>query len=464
MPYSSASTSKSTPHLYAESPEAIVRRPTTGYRHPPEARDSGVSFSSFSINGSRDNRAELESITLPATVYTSPAKYPLGSLPARYATSTPYLPASTKTTIAELPALLPADRNSSRRKAMTVSDNGHLAHQERALASLTRGATTPLKSSPLSLVAAVPAEAETLISDDDEEYPIILSPRTAASMNPPVESYNAECFIQVAASRLSTSSYVKRKPLPPTPVFLLPQTTYTMPDHIVNNTLAELSAQLSPALPSLPQSSPQLPDLPGHLSRLQTLRHRLSLVQPAGPICDATTEKEVVSHGLGIYHHNFSAIELSAIATSGTRARSKRGAFADQPRPVSMPNNLAELDASRADAVAMLTITIESDHVGHSSEAIELDAYARNVQSPDDNQDGYDGGDESDMDDELEVLEVGIARAVFGVKGLYREARSTVQDIFGQPTTKLVGRVLVEQSEVDEEEAAAALGWWHTRG
>jgi len=409
MPYSSASAIKSTPHLYAESPNAIVRRPTTGYRHSPEARDSGVSFSSYSNNGSRDSPAELEVITLPATVYTPPAKYPLGSLSARHATSTPCLPASTNSMIAELPALpVTAENNSSRRKAMTISGNDH---RQPRTSSLPRSASTPFKPSPLHLVTA---ESETLISDDDEEYPIILSPRTAASLSPPTNSNNAERFIQTSTSRLSTSSYIKRKPLPPTPVFLLPQTTYTMPETVVQVAPAELSGQPSPALPSLSQPSPKLPDLPGHLSRLQTLRQRLSLVHPAGLVAEAMPEKEVVNPGLGMYHHNFSAIELSALTESGTRARGKRSAFADQPRPVSLPNNLAELDASRADAVTMLATTIEPAHCGDLPETgndIELANCASNGTSLDVQDGDYDGDDESDSEDEHDVIEVGTAKS-----------------------------------------------------
>jgi len=182
-------------------------------------------------------------------------------------------------------------------------------------------------------------------------------------------------------------------------------------------------------------------------------------------------EKEVVNPGLGMYHHNFSAIELSTLTESGARARGKRGAFADQSRPLSLPNNLAELDASRADAVTMLATTIEPAHcvdLPETGNDIELADCVSSSTSLDVQDGEYDGDDESELEDEHEVIEVGTAKVVFGVKGLYREARSTVRDIFGQPTTRLIGRVLVERSTVeeskDDEMDAAALGWWHTRG
>jgi hypothetical protein len=242
----------------------------------------------------------------------------------------------------------------------------------------------PSRPSPLALATPVssavelPARITTLQSRrNTEDFPIMLSPSTAASLSPPIFSFSPE---------QRPISLIRRKPVPSlllhTAVVELPATPVMrevspieMPDTDRAVQMAELPAGLDVS-PVEDEVEMTLPILPAHLSRLQTLRQRISVMGPVRSSAD-----------LG-------GIKLVSI-------KRKRG--------ITSPSILTLDDMAAVEALATTSSSDSQAQAGAPPES------TTRVNSGD-----YEF-DEDVEDEDDEVIEIGTARVVMGVNGLERE-------------------------------------------
>lgn len=193
-----------------------------------------------------------------------------------------------------------------------------------------------------------------------------------------------------------------------------------------------------------------LPGLPSRLSRLETLRHRLSLVvttsAPTHPVSSdaATTEEKDVkvldnfdelkrNFTIRTYQSTLSLADINMMGDLGAVARRKRGGSAG------------------SDGSALSTA---------NAEAAANDAYARD--------------EEVEID---EAVEIGTAKWVGGVTGAMGcakmvSSKDSESDSGYEVNVKKVGRVVKGVKGENKEKSMVrarqreegVVGWWHTRG
>lgn len=410
--------------LYELASLPVPRRPVTGYRHSDEVnRESVASFASSvsaTSNETAATSAEIHELaTLPATVYTPPPprrsslaaahQHTLSKLSGQHAASTPCLPLEldTEEKHARRPATAKAQvqyRNSLGDKFVT-----------------TFHAHAPARPSPLK-PATMPARRPS------EEVPIMLSPRTAAYEN-------ALPLLPLASCPITPRSGVafKRKPVPCTPAATPELDPVELPTE-ASSAPAELDTRDELMI---------LPGLPSRLSRLETLRYRLSLVdtssstRPTSPaqakdVIASNTKNDLTRNfSIRTYHSTLSLADLDRMGALGAVARRKRHGSAGSDESV----------VSGADVVAT------EGELEHEDQEAD------------------------------EAVEVGTAKVVGGVSGMIGRAKMVDFKDSGSESeyeadVMVAGRVVKNANGGhnrksmgrERQRMEGVVGWWHTRG
>lgn len=445
------------------------------------ARDSVYSVSSYASTCSPEGPAELAGTLLPATTYSTPRRNSAGMRQEThelqsFSASTSNLPLA-PTVAPPVPAKDP--RTLPRPISATYQPYRNSAHYgPRPQPAPFKHAHTPARPSPLQLNISTPESRK----NSATSVTIMLSPRTAKSLSPPprtsslcpnhLKPHLSELAGTIVVEELQyevvvgskRDSMIRRKPLrsartsacasPTSSIAELPDTSANASPTTESETVSPILAELPTEIPITPTRpiSRLLPDLPPTLSRLESLRQRLSLVIPGGVAIEASGEKESVAvhttdaginraRSMRTFHSNLSDIELTTLSTAGAGAmarRGRRGLWAEE-RAVSMPE---------AGGAAAALVNREKDDAAKVSENFELDEAAV-------------GGDDEDD----EVVEFGTARVVFAVAGVLGKVRSveSLHESQTEEDAELVGRVLMRKSMIEKKDGNS-IRWWHTRG
>jgi len=451
-----AQASKSTPNLHKKVPTPaadglfeladlpVPRRPVTGYRHSNEvSRESATSFASFSSAASNETAATSTEVhelaTLPASIYASPPprrsflaaarQHALGKLSGEHAASMPCLPfelnAEGKHTRGPATVKVQVQYRSSVGESFVKHAHTH-AH-------------APARPSPLKL-ATIAARRPS------EDVPIMLSPRTAAYEK-------ALPLLPLASCPITPDSGAafRRKPVPSTPS----ATPVVSPEIGDEVQLVELpsAVQLEDALELSELDSGHelmiLPGLPSRLSRLETLRYRLSLVDPppssfttALPLAtsstlttalkrDINTPELTRNFSLRTYHSALSLADVNRMSAFGAVARGKRG------------------HSTGSDG----SVNAEADNVAAEGELEHEEAEIDNA------------------------IEIGTAKVVGGISGVVGRAKMVgfkgrVGESVYEVDMQIAGRVVKgakggnkrKSMGRERQRDRGVVGWWHTRG
>lgn len=419
--------SQSTPNLHHNVPAPsaddlcelaslpVPRRPVTGYKHSNEVnRESVISFaSSVSAisNETADTSAEVHELaTLPATVYTPPPprrsslaaarQHTLGRLAGDHAASTPCLPLE-----------LDAEEKSARRPATAKA---HVQYRnsvgDRFITHFH--AHAPARPSPLKL-ATITARRPS------EDVPIMLSPRTAAFQKALPLLPLASCPVTPGSG---SGVAFKRKPVPSTPVVGEGLEIVKLPVEAIS----------APAELDSGDELMMLPGLPSRLSRLETLRYRLSLVDPSTPASPPLDNDVIVSHtkndlkrnfSIRTYHSTLLLADLNRMGALGAVARRKRHGSASSDDSVDIIATKGEFEPEEAVEVGTAKV------IGAVSGVV---GRAKMV--------GFADSESSESEYEADVMVAG--RVVKSAKGGDKR--------------KSMGR--------ERQRVEGVVGWWHTRG